>query len=174
MISSRRRGAVWRWRCRRRSPPTRGRQADKFKEDIEASEVLSDDKKRELYNAYGHVGGISKRERRRRRQQSIRRIPGQEIDAEELFEAFFGMGDGGGSGRSRRNRGPRKGADLQMSVRITFQEAVSLRRVCTCGSMSIKRRTSCRHTRRHRHRHETAPGRTGRRGRVEDDTYFLP
>ena len=42
-----------------------------------------------------------------------------------MFEAFFGMGDGGGSGRSRRNRGPRKGADLQMSVRITFQEAVS-------------------------------------------------
>ena len=76
MISSRRRGAVWRWRCRRRSPPTRGWQADKFKEDIEASEVLPDDKKRELYNAYGHVGGISKRERRRRRQQSIRRIPG--------------------------------------------------------------------------------------------------
>jgi molecular chaperone DnaJ len=56
LISSRRRGAVWRWRCRRRSPPTRGWQADKFKEDIEASEVLSDDKKRELYNAYGHAG----------------------------------------------------------------------------------------------------------------------
>jgi hypothetical protein len=77
-------------------------------------------------------------------------------------------------GGSCRNRGPWEGADLQMSVRITFQEAVSLRRVCTCGSMSIKRRTSCRHTRRHRHRHEPAPGRTGRRGRVEDETYFIP
>ena len=49
---------------------------------------------------------------------------GQEIDAEELFEAFFGMGNGGGSGCSRRNRRPRKGADLQISVQITFQEAV--------------------------------------------------
>jgi molecular chaperone DnaJ len=41
-----------------------------------------------------------------------------------LFEAFFGMGNGGGSGCSRRNRGLRKGADLQMSVQITFQQAV--------------------------------------------------
>ena len=36
-----------------------------------------------------------------------------------MFEAFFG----GGGGR-RRNRGPRKGADLQMHVRLTFEEAV--------------------------------------------------
>lgn len=39
-----------------------------------------------------------------------------EIDPDELFEAFFGGG--------RRNRGPRKGADLQMHVRLTFAEAV--------------------------------------------------
>jgi len=42
---------------------------------------------------------------------------GQEIDPEELFEAFFG------GGARRRNRGPRKGSDLQMHVRLTFEEA---------------------------------------------------
>ena len=37
----------------------------------------------------------------------------------DLFDAFFG----GGGGR-RRPRGPRRGADLQMHVQLTFQEAV--------------------------------------------------
>lgn len=46
---------------------------------------------------------------------------GQEIDPEELFDMFFG---GGGGGRRRRPRGPRRGADLQMHVRLTFEEAV--------------------------------------------------
>ena len=45
---------------------------------------------------------------------------GSEIDAEELFEAFFG----GGGNRRRRNRGPRPGADLQMHVKLSFKEAV--------------------------------------------------
>ncbi len=119
--------------------------ADKFKEATEAYEVLSDEKKRELYNAYGHAGvdpnasfggggnpfagfqggGFSGFQGSDGSFHfSSSGGGGQEIDAEELFEAFFGMGNGSGRS-SRRNRGPRKGADLQMSVRITFQEAVS-------------------------------------------------
>jgi DnaJ-class molecular chaperone len=46
-----------------------------------------------------------------------------EIDPEELFDMFFG-GGGGGGGRGRRARGPRRGADLQMHVRLSFKEAV--------------------------------------------------
>ena len=42
---------------------------------------------------------------------------GQQIDPEDLFDAFFGGG-------RRRPRGPRRGADLQMHVRLTFEEAV--------------------------------------------------
>ena len=42
---------------------------------------------------------------------------GGEIDPEELFDAFFGGG-------ARRRRGPQRGADLQMHVRLSFQEAV--------------------------------------------------
>ena len=43
--------------------------------------------------------------------------PGGQIDPEELFDAFFGGG-------ARRRRGPRRGADLQMHVRLSFKEAV--------------------------------------------------
>jgi len=47
---------------------------------------------------------------------------GQEIDPEDIFDMFFG--GGGGNSRRRRPRGPRRGADLQMHVRLTFEEAV--------------------------------------------------
>lgn len=113
--------------------------ADKFKEATEAYEVLSDDKQRQLYDSYGHAGvdpnfgggqggnpfegfagfsGFSGGDGSFHFSSSS-----QEIDPEELFEAFFGMG--GGNGRRNRNRGPRKGADLQMHVRLTLQEAVN-------------------------------------------------
>lgn len=41
-----------------------------------------------------------------------------EIDAEELFEAFFG------AGACQHQCGPQRGADLQMHVYLTFMEAV--------------------------------------------------
>lgn len=47
---------------------------------------------------------------------------GQELDPEELFDMFFG--GNGGRGRKKRQRGPRRGADLQMHVRLSFREAV--------------------------------------------------
>lgn len=116
----------------------------KFKEASEAYEVLSDVKQRSLYDAYGHAGvdpnagfgggggpgggnpfagfegfsGFGGGGDGSFHFESSG--GGQEIDPEELFEAFFG---GGGGGR-RRPRGPRKGADLQMHVRLTFEEAV--------------------------------------------------
>jgi len=114
--------------------------ADKFKEATEAYEVLSDAKQRELYDAYGHAGvdpnagfggggggnpfdgfpGFSGFSGGNDGSFHFNSSNQQEIDPEELFEAFFGTGGNGG----RRKRGPRKGADLQMHVRITFQEAV--------------------------------------------------
>jgi molecular chaperone DnaJ len=92
--------------------------------------VLSDDKQRPLYDQFGHAGvdpnfqegnpfggggggggnpfggGFD-----------FRSGGGDQIDPDELFDAFFGGG-------RRRQRGPRRGADLQMHVRLTFQEAV--------------------------------------------------
>jgi len=114
--------------------------SDKFKEATEAYEVLSDDKQRQLYDTYGHAGvdpnsgfGVPGGGNPFEGFEGFSGFSGgdgsfhfsssnqQEIDPEELFEAFFGMGDG----RSRRKRGPRKGADLQMHVRLSLQEAVT-------------------------------------------------
>lgn len=116
--------------------------ADKFKEATEAYEILSDDKKKELYDQFGHAGvdpnsgfggggGPGGMGGNPFGQQGFEGFNfgdgsfhfsgggpgGQEIDAEDLFDAFFGSG-------RRRPRGPRKGADLQMRVRLTFEEAV--------------------------------------------------
>lgn len=117
--------------------------AEKFKEATEAYEVLSDEKQRELYDTYGHAGvdpnsgfgqggggfpfgsqgfpsggagGFNFGDGSFHFSSS--NMGGQEIDAEELFEAFFGAGGG------RRQRGPRRGADLQMHVRLSFLESV--------------------------------------------------
>jgi molecular chaperone DnaJ len=113
--------------------------ADKFREITEAYEVLSDDKQREVYNQFGHAGvdpnfqqaggggnpfgagGFNFQDGSFHFSSSSGGNP--EIDPEELFDMFFGSG-GGGGGRGRRSRGPRRGADLQMHVRLSFQEAV--------------------------------------------------
>lgn len=87
----------------------------KFKEASEAYEVLSNDEKRQIYDRLGHDG---------------LRGRGYEpnfTDAGDIFSAFadiFGFGDmfGGGGGRGRR-RGPRRGADLEYPMRLTFLEA---------------------------------------------------
>jgi molecular chaperone DnaJ len=106
----------------------------------EAYEILSDEKQREMYNQFGHAGVDPNFQ-----QQAENPFGGfsggdfqgfnfgdgsfhfsssgtgaTEMDPEELFDMFFG----GGARRQRRPRGPRRGADLQMHVRLTFQEAV--------------------------------------------------
>jgi len=110
--------------------------ADKFKEVTEAYEVLTDDKQRELYDSYGHAGVDPNSGFGAESPFGQGGFQGfnfgdgsfhfstsggggaEQIDPEELFEAFFGKGN------SRRKRGPRKGADLQGHVRLTFREAV--------------------------------------------------
>ena len=102
---------------------------------------MSDDKQREMYNQFGHAGvdpnfqgaggggghpfgpgfeGFNF-EGGDGSFHFHSSSGGEEMDPEELFDMFFG---GGGGGRRRRPRGPRRGADLQMHVRLTFQEAV--------------------------------------------------
>ena len=90
--------------------------AEIFKEASEAYSVLSDKEKRAQYDQFGHAafdgsgggygGGFS----------------GFSGDMGDIFGDIFG--DLFGGGRSRRNDGPMKGANLRTAVRITFDESV--------------------------------------------------
>lgn len=80
----------------------------KFKEINEAYKVLSDPNARASYDQYGHEG-----------------LEGGGFDfsggfggIEDIFDMFFGGGMGG-----NRRRVPKRGADLQYNLKISFEEA---------------------------------------------------
>ncbi len=90
----------------------------KFKEINEAYQVLNDDQKRAAYDRFGHAGvqGAG----------GFNDFSGGFGDLGSIFEELFsGMGGGGfntGGGRSRRQA--RRGADLRVDIKLTFEEAV--------------------------------------------------
>ena len=87
---------------------------EKFKEINEAYSVLSDPEKRSAYDRYGFQG------------VNTNGMPDYStMDLSDLFD-LFGLGNFGGfGGTSRRSRNaPRRGADLNTRLKLTFEEAV--------------------------------------------------
>lgn len=112
---------------------------DRFKQVNHAHEVLSDAKKRTLYDEFGEEGlreGFDPERVRAYRQWSTRqargappggRYVGEPQDLEDLFSgggAGFGDLFGDVIGRTRRHRGPTKGADLESEITIDFGSAL--------------------------------------------------
>ena len=124
---------------------------EKFKEMSEAYEVLIDAQKRANYDQYGHAGmegafkqgGFSWQDFHHF--DDLKDVFG-EMDLGDLFKSF-GLGGGGGDifggGGGRRASGPRRGADLEFEIEISFEEAafgtekeISIPRYETCEECS--------------------------------------
>ena len=108
-------------------PDKEGGNEDKFKEVSEAYEVLKDSQKRQRYDQFGHagVGGASSGGAGSGNPfEGFGGFGGQNVQFDfgdgglgDIFGQFFG---GGG----QRQRGPQRGRDVEVSLQLTFEEAV--------------------------------------------------
>ncbi len=90
---------------------------DKFKEVNEAYEVLSDKEKKARYDQFGHAGV----------DPNFGAGGGspftQDMDFGDIFNSFFGGFGGFGGRRGSNPNAPRRGADVETSLYISFEEA---------------------------------------------------
>ncbi len=124
-------------------PDKTGGDDSKFKEVNEAYQVLGNAQKRAQYDqfgsagpnmggfgggqGYGGFGGFQN--------------GGMNINMDDLGDMFGGFGDIFGFGGGSRSRGPRRGADIEAEMTITFEEAA----FGTEKEVSLKKKVVCDH-----------------------------
>lgn len=94
----------------------------KFKEAAEAYEVLSDKDKRARYDQFGHAGVDPNFNAGGGNPFGGGFGGGFDFDLGDILGSMFGGGFGGG-GRTSNPNAPRRGSDVQSSVKISFEEA---------------------------------------------------
>ena len=108
-------------------PDKEGGDEEKFKEAGEAYEVLKDSAKRQRYDQFGHagVGGNSASSGGGNPFGGFGGFNGQNVNFDfgeggfgDIFSQFFG------GGSSRGNKGPRRGRDVEVTLQLSFEEAV--------------------------------------------------
>lgn len=109
------------------NPDNKAEAEAKFKEVNEAYETLSDSQKRRMYDQFGTAdpqgfGGGGPFGGQGGYYSYSSSDFGDFGDLGDIFSSFFGGGFGG-RGSSRKQSGPRKGADLNFSMDITFEQA---------------------------------------------------
>lgn len=115
----------------------------KYKEINEANEVLSDPKKRAQYDQFGYVGDVPP-DGGFGGPGGFGGFGGQTFTQEDLGDLFgdlFGGGFGGSRRRSANPNAPRRGDDLEASVRISLEEAYK----GTKRKLEIPRMDTCSH-----------------------------
>lgn len=106
-------------------PDKEGGNEEKFKELNEAYDVLKDAQKRQRYDQFGHAGvGGASGGGGQSQGNPFGGFGGQNGNFDfgggfgDIFDQFFG---GGGSSRQR---GPKKGRDVEVQLQLTFEEAI--------------------------------------------------
>lgn len=124
---------------------------ERFKEINRAYEVLSDPEMKARYDRFGEAGVSS---------GAGAGAAGVDFGdfsgfANDIFETFFGGGGGfGGATTGTRRRGPTRGEDLRLDLRLKFREAVfggeheikipHLETCTTCGGTGAKKGSSAK------------------------------
>jgi len=107
-------------------PDKEGGDETKFKEVGEAYEVLKDSQKRQRYDQFGHagVGGNAGNGGSAGGGNPFGGFSSQNINFDfgdgglgDIFGQFFGGGNS-------RNRGPKRGRDVEVSLQLSFEEAI--------------------------------------------------